>query len=881
MKEKSNPLFLPLARKNYVRTALILPRKFFVLSSISILCHLSSAQKVSIASGNLNSPSTWTDLVNGKGSITIHTGENTGSYTETEIAVNDALFDNTGNFVGIVSNVSSLDFTLYYPSLTEINSANFLKQGTEASSTAPNAETVLVIRSGHEIAITEPFTTTASLVRQGIIKVSTTSNLTFGDNSTYLHYTPFANYHHIPIAASWAPTSTCFIYGVDETSEDPYTISLGQTFGNFIWNCPNQGNKNIDVYFQDETLIKGNLAIISTGNGSIVFTNTIPRILPINGNFTITGGTVTMSRGNKSQIINLNGDFIQTGGTITTASSFGTFMFNGNSIQKFRKTGGIISNKVNFEVSSGSTLDFDKNSYTEGNGMFTMNNEANLRTANVQGLNGSIQNTGTKSLSSNANYIYTGTQTQITGTDLPSTVHNLVINTPVGVNLSQSVSINGILDNQQGTFALNGKNLTLAGSLTRGGFATGTISGNTLSSIFITGSDDAGTLYLTSGEETLKNLSLKRTSGKISINRNLQITGQATFTEGVLKTEGESKLIFTSTGTCTEASDRSYVEGPVQKQSSITDFTFSVGKDKLYRPITTSGFTGSYTVEYFNTAYSNTDIVASEMPLHISPFEYWSIDNTSSTTNNLTFYWNYDQMPATDLTNLRLAYYDEEIFKWNIYPTSSTTINTGSTAASGSIALSNLNNKRLVTLASEEHALLHCPSSTIFYEASTPYNPGITYEWTLSKEIADLSFSKNNQRATLYFHGNIESDAELQLVVKENDRVLSKKAYRILTFPQNILPAWPTVYCSNTPLTLKGPQDQLTNTDYENYEWQKNSAVLPTTSRYLTDTNAEPCIYQLRVYKTTNTGSCWSKPFLQEIKFAELTPGGVYRKANW
>jgi hypothetical protein len=126
----------------------------------------------------------------------------------------------------------------------------------------------------------------------------------------------------------------------------------------------------------------------------------------------------------------------------------------------------------------------------------------------------------------------------------------------------------------------------------------------------------------------------------------------------------------------------------------------------------------------------------------------------------------------------------------------------------------------------------------------------------------------------------MESEADLQLIVKENNRIVSKKIYPLLTFPQNFTLSWPKMYCANANLILNGPQDPKTNSDYEKYEWQKNDILLSEVSQQITDKNTTSCTYQLRVLKMTSAGSCWSKPFSQEIKFAEIVSGGIYRRAN-
>ena len=84
-------------------------------------------QKISKASGNLNTLSTWTDLVAGNGTINISFDNMIGSFTGDTGAIKagDVLFNDSDKFVGIVSAAAFPDFTLHNPAMASIPGTAF------------------------------------------------------------------------------------------------------------------------------------------------------------------------------------------------------------------------------------------------------------------------------------------------------------------------------------------------------------------------------------------------------------------------------------------------------------------------------------------------------------------------------------------------------------------------------------------------------------------------------------------------------------------------------------------------------------------------------------------------------------------------------------
>lgn len=331
----------------------------------------------------------------------------------------------------------------------------------------------------------------------GVI-TSTSSNLSFSAGGTYIHALDGGT---IP-TATWNAASTCLISAATAAPS-----GLTQAFGNFTWNCAAQ-TAHISLA-GSLTTVNGDLSVISTGSGSLRLRNgsgsftvnvggnyiqtggvfyvcgtssPVTLILNISGYFNLSSGTFYMNGQTGTSTVNIGGDFTMSGGTFTeTNTGTSNFNFNGSSIQVFSKTGGTVSNTINFTVNSGATLNMGTSILT-GSGAFNLASGAGIITAHSQGLSttgstGSVQVTGTRTYNSGANYTYNGTVNQVTGNGLPTVLTgNLTINNTGtlgnnSVTLSAATSVSGIL-----TLA-NGKLITTTNLLSVTNEATSAIVG--------------------------------------------------------------------------------------------------------------------------------------------------------------------------------------------------------------------------------------------------------------------------------------------------------------------------------------------------------------------------------------------------------------------
>jgi hypothetical protein len=337
-------------------------------------------------------------------------------------------------------------------------------------------------------------TVDGTIVNSGAITLSNGVAAAFYSGSLYDHA---QNDGSIPVA-TWDINSTCRVTGTISTVPG----NLNQAFGNFIWNNTSQTNA-LELAGNLKT-VKGNFSMQNTGTGSLSlgsatgdltiggdFTqsggtligtqSTINRVINVAGGFTLSNGTLDLNSGSGLDSLKVNGNFSHTGGilTVTGASTGSGVFFNGTTNQLYT-SGGAITNKVNFTVLSGDTLQMGTGAapsvISGGTGSFLLLTGATLGITSTDGISvsgstGNIQVGGTRAYSIGVNYIYNGTSQQVTGNGLSqNTTGDVTINNAVGVNLSAPVILGGSLFIKTGAKFGQGVNLiTLYGDFVNAG----------------------------------------------------------------------------------------------------------------------------------------------------------------------------------------------------------------------------------------------------------------------------------------------------------------------------------------------------------------------------------------------------------------------------
>ncbi len=347
------------------------------------------------------------------------------------------------------------------------------------ASSAPTGSEVITIQSADSVYIDVAVSITDTLKNQG--KLGGTVSLTIADGGIYQHD---QNNGSLPVC-TWADGSTCHVTGY-VTGSKPNNAN--QNFYNFIWTCRTQ-TANVDLSMSGNT-IRGNFTVNSTGdavpNGRVYLTSPAGYSSPITiNNISVTGGAFASNGSGSSASIEVNtlGDISVTGGNFSVSRGSGTdvlwrhygdfdvanatlqnsggsartqkFIFaNVGTVQFITLTNvtyGTGSSPFTIQVDSGVRLNMGTTEISSSNtGSFILLPGATLATGHPAGINGSIQCTGGSAgggnvLSPDANYIFNGTTAQVTGTLMPTTVNNLMINNSAGVTLTQTTTINGML----------------------------------------------------------------------------------------------------------------------------------------------------------------------------------------------------------------------------------------------------------------------------------------------------------------------------------------------------------------------------------------------------------------------------------------------------
>jgi len=426
------------------------------------------------------------------------------------------------------------------------------------------AGTLNVTATGSVYIATNGLTTvTGTLISSGGTITSTAANLTIASGGIYQHA---RNGGPIP-TATWNAASTCLVTGITNTIP---SAGLGQSFGNFTWNCTGQfaAINNLAGASGGLTTINGNFTVSSTNGQTLNLNNsTTNRTLTLGGNFNLTGGNVDLESNSGTTTIAISGNLIVSGtatlnSTTGTASTVnGTFVFSGSGTKTLNFSTPANVGYINYTVNNGVTLELLSGvsltksttvawqgtilvnsggiincstqvvdgQFTGTNGNFTISSGAKMITANATGVQGSVNTTNVNpTYNSGASYEFRGAAT--------------------------------------GIFTLTTAN-TITGTMT-----------------------------------------INRSAG-VTINQDFTASTLA-FTDGIVTT-GANAITIPAAGTITGASSTKYVNGKLNKvYASASNFFFPVGKSGVYRPLSFeyTALTGTSTVfvEQIETALSGT-----------------------------------------------------------------------------------------------------------------------------------------------------------------------------------------------------------------------------------------------------------------------------------
>lgn len=355
--------------------------------------------------------------------------------------------------------------------------------------------------------------------------------------------------------------------------------------------------------------------------------------------------------------------------------------------------------------------------------------------------------------------------------------NNFTLSQQGPVTINGSLMVNGDWSNRATTFNTNGHSLSIIGTFQIGqccsalntanlGSSTVSVGGNLV--IESNGILNAGTSNLSVGEnwsnkgifnrdtgrvtfnntgaaslictapggEVFYNLVMNKpsisstVSSTITLNNQASVANSLTLTSGNIVSSAASLLIINATVVSVNGtSHSSFVSGPVRRFGTGA-FTFPVGKNTYYRPISINpqGVAGdSFTAEYFqvdpNSSYS---VASKDASLSIiSRCEYWILDRTHGTTSTpVTLSWDVTSCGVNSLDALVVARWDGTTWRNHNKTAIAGTIGTG---AKGFITSETVTSFSPFTLASTSSAN-PLPLTLLHFKAQ------------LSKEVVELAW---------------------------------------------------------------------------------------------------------------------------------------------
>ncbi|MEO8473000.1 MAG: hypothetical protein ABI477_12440 [Chryseolinea sp.] len=348
-------------------------------------------------------------------------------------------------------------------------------------------------------------------------------------------------------------------------------------------------------------------------------------------NLTISGsGTTVIPAG----ILNILGD-LTINGAITAGS---TVAMNGVNPQSINATSSLTLNNLNINNNT-STVSINQNLIVASTLTFTAGKLAIGN--NTLTLSGNLVNTVPNGLTGglSSNLVVNGSVSPILSFDqsvsgVSNALNNLIINSSGQVPLLGSdLEVNGTLTFTAGKLAINGKTLTLKGSLIN--TVTNGLRGSSNSNLVISGSTVSPVVSFdqtTAGTTNqLNNLTIGSTGQTVVLGNVLIVSGVLNLIDGLLTTTTGNNLTLTAAASFTGGSDLSFINGPlVRNTASTAAFGFPIGKNNIYRPISVTPSTavaGVFSGEYFSsTPPAGTYGVGLT---GIATDEYWDISKAS------------------------------------------------------------------------------------------------------------------------------------------------------------------------------------------------------------------------------------------------------------
>jgi hypothetical protein len=253
-------------------------------------------------------------------------------------------------------------------------------------------------------------------------------------------------------------------------------------------------------------------------------------------------------------------------------------------------------------------------------------------------------------------------------------------------------------------------------------------------------------------------------SNGITLDKDLKINGTLYFLNGVIS--GNSNTItFSSGGSVNGASSSSYINGRVVKVGNA-NFTFPVGDDGIYKPLTISGLsniTDAYAARYYHsspgTLYDTSFTSRASTLEKISSYEYWYLEHISGTDAGVTLYYDSTSY-ITSAPDIRMAIWNGSSWNDDGGTGNGCNANSGGYCRSGSITVNALADAGPVTFAT---AAFSSPLPLRLLDFSAKHADKIVLlSWSTANEHNTLNFDieKSIDGIDFSFVGSVDAAGE-------------------------------------------------------------------------------------------------------------------------
>lgn len=655
-----------------------------------------NAQKTAVASGNWNTPATWspvgvpsaTDdvIINNGVNVTVNTAATCASLTinaggtattvsisgTNSLAVTGAITINSGTGSGDDRTLAVGAGTLTCASITmEVtgndNRTNFLTISTGTATVSGNITMNDADVDRNSVAISGAGTLNVSgSFTGGAVSFVTTSTVNYNGAAQTIRG---ASYGNLILSGSGVKTTTGVTVNTKLTMGGTATAGNTITYSTAILeyngtapqttslNEFSSNNANIDqviinnasgVTLNDATTLNGaNLTltagVFATGTNLTIGTSGTPVI-------TVDGGSITGTlQGTGDYDVDYTGGTESAGGELTGSG------LNDIDVDLNAATD-VITLTQNVVPDGDVTLNqgiLDLGSFTinrsAGGGVFSITNDATLR---IGGTNSFPANYSSRTMSNtNATIEYAGTAQSVI--DLVSDDYTILILSGSGVKTIAAGVVVNVTLSVQGSATLAGTALAYGG--------TGVLE------------------YKGSVSQTTSNIEFPAAMGAdviidnpsgVTLNGTKTLSGFLTLTNGVLTTTAANLLTMPDGfATVNGGSTASYIDGPVRKNGNDA-YTFKVGRGGVYSPVTISApdNTGdAFTCEYKRESATALGPITVAGIFRVSNCEYWELTETAdaggATSISVTVGWysnsgcgNWDYI--SDYTGLRLVHFN-------------------------------------------------------------------------------------------------------------------------------------------------------------------------------------------------------------------------------